>query len=87
MSTYYTLDTLLSILHRFFHLFFIKIYEAGTIIISILQMRKLRPRYLMIFALNPTVKKGQNKGLNLGLLDAKPHSNSLLYTTSGVTRA
>ena len=34
-----------------------KVYEAGTIIISILQMRKLRPRCIMIFALNPTVKE------------------------------
>ena len=64
-----------------------KVYEAGTIIISILQMRKLRPRYIMIFALNPTVREGQNKGLNLGLLDAKPHTVSLLCTISGVTRA
>ena len=64
-----------------------KFYEAGTIIISILQMRKLRPRYIMIFALNPMAKKGQKKGLNLGLFDAKPHTVLLLCAISGVTRA
>ena len=79
--------TMPSILHRFSHLIFMETYEAGTVIISILQMRELRPRDVMIFALYPTTKKGQNKGLNPGLLDAKPHGISLLCTVCGARRA
>lgn len=61
----------LSALHRLSHYFFQYLHEIDSIIIPILQTRKLRFNEVKLYAPMTQLKKWQNWDLNLGLWDLK----------------